>query len=147
MTPTREVRKTAVRLSDGRELSYFDWAAQPGRDAADQRGLLPAQADCQLRYDPLLAAWVMYGAHRQDRSYLPAAADCPLCPSAGGRHTEIPAIDYEVAVFENRYPALAVSAGPASLAVSAGAASPPGALLPVRPSAGRCEVICFTSVW
>jgi UDPglucose--hexose-1-phosphate uridylyltransferase len=136
VTPTRQVRKTAVRLSDGRELIYFDWTAQPGRDAADQRGLAPAQADCQLRYDPLLAAWVMYGAHRQDRSYLPTAADCPLCPSAGGRHTEIPASDYEVAVFENRYPALVESPG---------SASPAGALLPVRPSAGRCEVICFTS--
>jgi len=134
--PTREVRKTAVRLSDGRQLIYFDWTARPGRDAADQRGLPPAQADCQLRYDPLLAAWAMYGARRQDRGYLPGAADCPLCPSAGGRYTEIPAGDYEVAVFENRYPALAESAGPAS---------PPDALLPVRPSAGRCEVICFTS--
>jgi UDPglucose--hexose-1-phosphate uridylyltransferase len=136
VTPTREVRKTAVRLSDGRELIYFDWAEQPGRDAADQRALAPAPADCQLRYDPLLAAWVMYGARRQDRSYLPAAADCPLCPSAAGRHTEIPAGDYEVAVFENRYPALAGSAGPVS---------PAGGMLPVRPSAGRCEVICFTS--
>jgi UDPglucose--hexose-1-phosphate uridylyltransferase len=136
VTPTREVCKTAVRLSDGRELIYFDWAAQPGRDAADLRGLPPGEADCELRYDPLLGAWVMYGARRQDRSYLPAAADCPLCPSADGRHTEVPASDYEVVVFENRYPALAESAGPAG---------PAGALLPVRPSAGRCEVICFTS--
>jgi UDPglucose--hexose-1-phosphate uridylyltransferase len=130
------VRKTVVRLSDGRELSYFDWTAQPGRDAADQRGLAPAPADGELRYDPLLGAWVMYAARRQDRSYLPAAAECPLCPSAGGRRTEIPASDYEVVVFENRYPALAASAAPARQL---------GALLPVRPSAGRCEVICFTS--
>jgi UDPglucose--hexose-1-phosphate uridylyltransferase len=136
VTPTREVRKTAVRLSDGRELIYFDRAAQPGRDAPDQRGLPPLRSDCQLRFDPLLGAWVMYAPLRQDRSYLPAAADCPLCPSAGGRRTEIPASDYEVVVFENRYPALAESAGPASRA---------GALLLARPSAGRCEVICFTS--
>ena len=130
------MRKTAVRLSDGRELIYFDTAVRPGRDAADRRGLPPAQADCQLRYDPVLHTSVMYSAHRQDRSYLPGAADCPLCPSAGGRLTEIPADDYEVVVFENRYPALTESPGPASQA---------GALLPVRPSAGRCEVICFTS--
>jgi UDPglucose--hexose-1-phosphate uridylyltransferase len=136
VTPSREVSKTAIRLSDGRELIYFDRVAQPGRDAADRRGLPPAQAGCQLRYDPLLGAQVMYAARRQDRGYLPAAADCPLCPSAGGRRTEIPASDYEVVAFENRYPALAASAGPASQV---------GALLPVRPSAGRCEVICFTS--
>jgi UDPglucose--hexose-1-phosphate uridylyltransferase len=130
------VRKTAVRLSDGREVIYFDTAARPGRDAADRRRLPPAQADCQLRYDPVLRTWVMYSAHRQDRSYLPRAADCPLCPSAGGRLTEIPASDYEVVVFENRYPALTESPEPVSQ---------DGELLPVRPSAGRCEVICFTS--
>jgi UDPglucose--hexose-1-phosphate uridylyltransferase len=134
--PTRDVRKTAVRLSDGRELIYFDTGARPGRGAADRRGLRSAQADCQLRYDPVLRTSVMYSAHRQDRSYLPAAADCPLCPSAGGRLTEIPASDYEVVVFENRYPALTEPPGPAS---------PAGGLLPIRPSAGRCEVICFTS--
>jgi UDPglucose--hexose-1-phosphate uridylyltransferase len=130
------VRKTAVRLSDGRELLYFDTATRPGRDATDRRGLPPAQPDCQLRYDPLLGTSVMYSARRQERSYLPGPAECPLCPSAGGTQTEIPASDYEVVVFENRYPALAESRGPASRA---------GDLLPVRPSAGRSEVICFTS--
>ena len=125
-----------MRLSDGRELIYFDTAARPERDAADQRGLPPAPADCELRYDPLLRAWVMYAARRQDRSFLPTAADCPLCPSAGGRRTEIPAGDYEVVVFENRYPALAGSAGQHRQA---------GELLAARPAAGRCEVICFTS--
>jgi UDPglucose--hexose-1-phosphate uridylyltransferase len=130
------VRKTAIRLSDGRELVYYDAVAGPGRGAADRRRLPPSAANCQLRDDPLLGTTVMYAAHRQDRSYLPAAADCPLCPSAGGRLTEIPASDYEVVVFENRYPALAASAGPGSQA---------GDLLAVRPSAGRCEVICFTS--
>ncbi|MGB6455518.1 MAG: galactose-1-phosphate uridylyltransferase [Streptosporangiaceae bacterium] len=132
------MRKTAMRLSDGRELIYFDATTRPGRDAADRRRLPPAEADCQLRYDPLLRTSVMYAAHRQDRSYLPPAADCPLCPSTGGRLTEIPASDYEVVVFENRYPALADSRG-------RGPASQGGELPPVRPSAGRCEVICFTS--
>jgi UDPglucose--hexose-1-phosphate uridylyltransferase len=120
VAPAFDVRKTTTRLSDGRELIYFDDAAQSGRQAPDGRGLPPADVDCVLRYDPLLGSSVMYAAHRQDRSYLPTAAHCPLCPSADGRHTEIPASDYEVVVFENRYPALA---GPA----------------------GRCEVICFTS--
>jgi UDPglucose--hexose-1-phosphate uridylyltransferase len=136
VTSTGDIQRTAVRLSDGRELIYFDTGARPGRGTADRRGLASARADCQLRFDPLLRSTVMYSAHRQDRSYLPGAAECPLCPSAGGRLTEIPASDYEVVVFENRYPALAASGG---------AASPAGELLPVRPSAGRCEVICFTS--
>ncbi len=139
MATALDVRKTRTRLSDGRELIYFDAAARPGRHAADRRALPPAAADCALRYDPLLATWVMYAAHRQDRSHLPAAADCPLCPSAGDRATEIPASDYEVVVFENRYPALAGSAG------RCGPGSRTGELRPARPPAGRCEVICFTS--
>lgn len=130
------MRKTAIRLSDGRELLYFGTDAQPDRDGADRRGLPPARPDCELRYDALQRTWVMYAAHRQDRSYLPTAADCPLCPSTGTRQTEIPASDYEVVVFENRFPALAPS--PAR-------PGPAGELLTVRPGAGRCEVICFTS--
>lgn len=136
MTPTREVLKTAVRLSDGRELLYFDWEAQPGRDAADLRRLPSARPHCELRYDPLLGAWVMYAAHRQDRSYLPGAADCPLCPSTETTQNEIPASSYEVVVFENRFPALAESSAHRD---------PDGALLAARPGQGRCEVICFTS--
>lgn len=128
--------KTPIRLSDGRELIYFDTRAQPGRDAADQRDLPTARPETELRYDPLQRAWVMYNASRQDRSYLPTTADCPLCPSTKARQTEIPASDYEVVVFENRFPALAVSAL---------APDRHGDLLSARPGAGRCEVICFTS--
>jgi UDPglucose--hexose-1-phosphate uridylyltransferase len=130
------VRKTAIRLSDGRELIYFDTDAQPGRDAVDLRGLSPAGPDCELRYDPLQRTWVMYAAHRQDRSYLPSTADCPLCPSTPARQTEIPASDYEVVAFENRFPALAPSSAHPT---------PAGDLLAAGPGAGRCEVICFTS--
>ncbi len=54
------------------------------------------------------------------RTYHPPADECPLCPSRDGRHSEIPAADYDVAVFENRFPSLAGDSG-------------------------RCEVVCFTS--
>lgn len=128
--------KTATRLSDGRELIYYDSRPQAGRDIADRRGLPPADPACELRFDPLQRTWVMYAAHRQDRSYLPSTADCPLCPTTATRQTEIPASDYEVAVFENRFPALAES--PLD-------GQPAGDLLPVRAGAGRCEVICYTS--
>ena len=136
------LHKTEIRLSDGRQLLYFDSEPRNGRDATDRRRLPPAQPDCELRYDPLQSAFVMYAAHRQDRSYLPGAADCPLCPSTEARQTEIPAVDYEVVVFENRFPALAASAS-ASVSAETGSARP--GLLTARPGAGRCEVICFTS--
>jgi len=130
------VHKTAIRLSDGRELIYFDTGPQARRAVADRRELSPARPETELRYDPLQRAWVMYNADRQDRSYLPSKAECPLCPSTASRQSEIPDSDYEVVVFENRFPGLAESAG---------ATDPAGDLLTVRPGAGRCEVICFTS--
>ena len=137
MGQPRDVRKTVIRLSDGRDLIYFDAVNQPGRSGTDQRGLPAAESGCELRYDPIAQTWVMYAAHRQDRSYLPSAADCPLCPSADGRRTEIPAPDYEVVVFENRFPALSERGDAVQDA--------PAQLWPTRPAAGRCEVICFTA--
>jgi UDPglucose--hexose-1-phosphate uridylyltransferase len=103
------VHKTTIRLADGRELSYYDAVAGEARDAVDRRNLPPANAASPLRYEPFLDTWILYSSHRQDRSYLPSAQDCPLCPTKEGHPTEIPAADYEVAVFENRFPALSAS--------------------------------------
>ncbi|HEX2903158.1 MAG TPA: galactose-1-phosphate uridylyltransferase [Jatrophihabitans sp.] len=125
---------THIQLSDGRELRYYDPDGAPERSAADRRGLHPTTTESQLRYDPLLDQWIMVASHRQDRIYKPSTRDCPLCPSTDQRQTEIPAEDYAVVVFQNRFPALAPStASPTS----------DGTLL-TRPGAGRCEVICFT---
>jgi len=129
------MRLTAIRLSDGRELRYYDGDGAPERTEADRRGLAQVATESELRYDPLLDQWIMVASHRQDRTYKPSAADCPLCPSTGERLTEIPAPDYDVVVFQNRFPALAPSDGDGLER---------GTLL-ARPGAGRCEVICFTA--
>jgi UDPglucose--hexose-1-phosphate uridylyltransferase len=118
---TAGIWKTSARLADGREIIYFDESPDTGRAAArDGRGLTTAPAGGELRRDPLLGDWVAFAEQRQDRTFLPAAASCPLCPSGPGRGTEIPAASYDVVAFENRFPAL-----------------PAGS--------GRCEVVCFTS--
>jgi UDPglucose--hexose-1-phosphate uridylyltransferase len=132
------VIKTAAWLADGRELFYFDASPQPGRDRPDGRALTTTRPVSELRYDPFQGSWVSYASHRQDRSYLPAADDCPLCPSRPGHPTEIPAADYQVVVFENRFPSL-TAAGPDAARES------PGGLPAHRPAAGRCEVICYTA--
>jgi UDPglucose--hexose-1-phosphate uridylyltransferase len=75
---------------------------------------------------------------RQDRTYRPADGECPLCPSGGGRWSEIPSPAYDVVVFENRFPSFA--SVPGSVLDSSH-----GALLTQRPAVGRCEVVCFTS--
>jgi UDPglucose--hexose-1-phosphate uridylyltransferase len=113
------VFRTSGKLSDGREILYYDLA--PGREVtADERGLPPVESHSEIRYDALLDEWVAIAAHRQTRTFLPPADEGPLDPSAPGRLTEIPAPDYEVVVFENRFPSFSGDTG-------------------------RCEVVCFTS--
>ncbi len=49
---------------------------------------------------------MIIAALRQDRTYKPPPDQCPLCPGPSGLTSEIPAPDYDVAVFENRFPSL-----------------------------------------
>ena len=111
--------RTLQHLADGREIIFFDRPGAPERVVADPRPLPPVAHVTDIRIDPVLDEPVVIASHRQDRTYQPPVDECPLCPSREGRHTEVPTADYQVAVFENRFPSLA---GP-----------------------GRCEVVCFTS--
>ncbi len=147
------MKQAAVTLADGRQLIYFGESADSAAGHPDRRPPDRVQASSQARYDPLLGEWVIFASHRQDRTYLPARADCPLCPSRPGHLTEIPAPGYEVAVFENRFPALsagtgdpAVSGGPGGQRdpVGPGAPAGTGSLLARRQGIGRCEVVCFS---
>ncbi len=138
------MRTTKTRLADGRELVYYDHDDSPPRTARDRRELPPRPAGSDLRHDPFLDAWVMVAAYRQERTFFPSPEECPLCPSGEGRPTEIPESDYDVVVFENRFPALA---GDEPTRVGADAPAAPGAfpgLLASRHSAGRCEVVCYS---
>ena len=79
----------------------------------------------------------MTATHRQDRTFHPPPGYCPLCPTQpGGFPTEIPFESYDIAVFENKFPSLSQS--PPEPAVEG---TP---LMPVRPSQGVCEVVCYT---
>ncbi|GAB2444294.1 galactose-1-phosphate uridylyltransferase [Streptosporangium sandarakinum] len=130
------MKRTITHLADGRELLYFDRRDDADRSAADLRDLPPRPPASELRYDPLTEEWIAVAGHRQSRTFLPPADECPLCPSAPGRLTEIPSSDYDVVVFENRFPSF--SGQPVGTA-------PVGGLSEVRPGTGRCEVVCFTS--
>jgi UDPglucose--hexose-1-phosphate uridylyltransferase len=166
----RRLWKDTGKLADGREIIYFDEAPGQQRAAVPDRrghflpdpgpsphgagpgagtaGQFPASG---LRWDALAGEWVIIAAQRQDRTFLPPAEQCPLCPSREGRLTEIPASDYDVVVFENRFPSLR-GAGTQDDSGNAGAGPADRAPLPLatggvpgRPAVGRCEVVCFTS--
>ncbi len=135
------MRRTAHELADGREIIYFDAdPAAPARTAEDTRDL-PAQAPrSEMRRDPLTGEWVAMAAHRQTRTYKPPADLCPLCPSSPGRPTEVPESDYDVVVFENRFPSFAQA-----IPEHEQSTVDDESMVPAAPARGRCEVVCFTS--
>ena len=132
-------RFSSRTLSDGREIIYVDEQGTPARLAEDPRPVEPRVQSGEVRYDALVDDWVAVAAHRQNRTFMPPKDECPLCAhGVGSAPSEIPEDDYQVVVFENRFPSYAVE--------SVGLEAPdPGGLLGTRPAHGRCEVVCFTS--
>ncbi|MGW4897433.1 galactose-1-phosphate uridylyltransferase [Kitasatospora sp. NPDC004240] len=133
--------RTVSKLADGREIIYYDSTVAGSRGCADRRPLEPTENRSQVRRDPATGAWVTIAAHRQARTYHPPADECPLCPSREGRLSEVPDADYQVAVFENRFPSLAAGAAP----VDGAGAGPDDPLRAAMAGRGRCEVVCFTA--
>lgn len=139
--PTSSPSPTRWTLSDGRELFFFELPGHHSAPVPDRRPL-PHRADSlsELRFDATTGQWVIIAALRQERTYKPPADQCPLCPGPSGTTSEIPAPDYDVVVFENRF---------ASLSGAESAAfrlpTPSGEDFVSAPSHGRCEVICFSS--
>ena len=141
------MKTTHARLADGREILYFDASDDAVRILDDPRDLPPVATNAEIRYDALLDEWVAVASHRQTRTFLPQVQECPLCPSRDGRQTEIPSPDYEVVVFENRFPSFAMGAPALSSRLDGGPSADVEADVSFRRRAGwgRCEVVCFTS--
>lgn len=92
----------------------------------------------ELRWHPFLEEWVITATHRQERTFLPPKDYCPLCPGKpGGFPTEVPREDYDIVVFENKFPSL--RSNPPQPAVEATAVSQ------VKPAQGICEVVLYSS--
>ncbi|MER5636007.1 galactose-1-phosphate uridylyltransferase [Kitasatospora sp. NPDC002227] len=143
------MKKTTTKLADGRELIYYDADESAVRDAVDARPLEAPGALSEIRRDAATGDWVTIAAHRQGRIYHPPADECPLCPSREGRLSEIPGADYDVVVFENRFPSLSADTA-AHLVGGADQEQSPGSaedepLHESEPGVGRCEVVCFTA--
>jgi len=129
---------TRAKLADGRDLLFFALPGHRPAPVADRRPLPGRDPDqTQLRFDRSTGQWVIIAALRQDRTYKPPPDQCPLCPGPTGLTSEVPAPDYDVVVFENRFPSLSGAAEPAL--------TPPGDGFICAPGHGRCEVICFSS--
>ena len=164
------MRKPATKLADGRDLFYFDdspeyVSGQRTRRLDDPRPLpdrfAPIEGEDgtvhpvtgpQMRKDPLTGDWIPMATHRMNRTFLPPADANPLAPARPGAEYsdgEIPDTDYDVVVFENRFPSLMATPEQAQEIAAADGVIPVNGLdgddlYRRAPAAGRCEVICFT---
>ncbi len=128
------MHKQNLRKPDGRELILYSRRAIHDGIVPTSPSNEAVAANPHLRWHPLRGEWITYAAHRQDRTFLPPPEYNPLAPTRDGSFpTELPPGDYDVAVFENRFPSLTGSAH-----------DPPESIVPTAPGKGACEVVVFT---
>lgn len=129
------MHKRSLTKPDGRALILYSRQPIPDGIAAVSPDANPPGLKTHLRWHPLRGEWVAYASHRQNRTFLPPPEYNPLAPTTDpAQPTEVPAGDWEVAVFENRFPTLSAHAEE----------PPPPAIVPTRPGKGACEVVVFT---
>lgn len=91
--------------ADGRGLWLYGYQPQTATPVTES--LDGAGPGAELRWHPLLQEWSIYAAHRQNRTFMPSAADDPLAPTQpGGTLTEVEFPNFEVAIFQNRFASL-----------------------------------------
>jgi UDPglucose--hexose-1-phosphate uridylyltransferase len=158
------IRITPTKLADGRDFFYMDDDSEyvsgaKTRQLRDPRPLTDrfgvrrdANGDVVsytapiMRRDPLTGDWIPMAAARMNRpitagsgalaSGNPLAARKPGDPYQDG---EVPDTDYDVVVFENRFPSMVRVPGVLDTVTYVDGEK----LWEQRPAAGRCEVICF----
>ncbi|MEO0883519.1 MAG: galactose-1-phosphate uridylyltransferase [Pseudomonadota bacterium] len=130
---TQPVYRRSYAKSDGRKLHLYGYTQHtlpplPGEQLEQVTG-------SELRFHPMRQTWSVYAAGRNKRTFKPNAAKDPLAPSKpGDPQTEIPFQDFELCVFDNRFPAF----NPSSELAPTGIGE-----VDRRPAAGTCEVIVY----
>jgi UDPglucose--hexose-1-phosphate uridylyltransferase len=118
---------------DGRRLTLYSRAPLRPDIRAPSPFPEPLHPQPHLRWHPLRGEWVTYAAYRQGRTFLPPPEYNPLAVTTDpAKPTEVPRGDWDVAVFDNRFPSLAFNVGTA-----------PAAIVPTAPATGQCEVVVF----
>jgi UDPglucose--hexose-1-phosphate uridylyltransferase len=119
---------------DGRALTLYSRRPLDENLVAPSPFSQPLEGSAHLRWHPLRGEWVTYAAYRQGRTFLPPPEYNPLAPMKDPANpTEVPAGDWDVAVFDNRFPSL-----------GGHLSAPPELPVPTLPAAGKCEVVVFT---
>ena len=126
------VHKRSHTKQDGRKLYLYGY--NPHTIDRLEGDDLEMFAGAELRLHPLRKTWSIYAGNRNNRTFKPNAATNPLAPSQAGQPlTEIPFPDFELCVFENRFPSLHDSAPP-----------PTENGLTAARAIGGCEVVVYS---
>lgn len=126
--------KRSLIKPDGRNLHLYSRHKISDAIVATNPKHSGVKGEPHLRWHPLREEWVAYASHRQDRTFLPPKEYSPLAPTSSPEFpTELPAGDYDIAVFDNLFASLDL-----------GAKLSPELITPTRPGNGHCEVIVFT---
>ncbi|MBW4564804.1 MAG: galactose-1-phosphate uridylyltransferase [Mojavia pulchra JT2-VF2] len=119
---------------DGRQLTLYSRQPIAEDITAPSPSNEPVRANPHLRWHPLRGEWVAYASHRQGRTFMPPPEYNPLAPTSNPTFpTELPQGKYDVAVFDNRFPSMALAAH-----------NPPESIVETLPAQGACEVVVFT---
>jgi UDPglucose--hexose-1-phosphate uridylyltransferase len=128
------VHRAELIKPDGRLLTLY--ANHPLTvDAAPSPFAEPLQARPHMRWHPLRGEWVTYAAYRQDRTFLPPPQYNPLAVTVDREQpTELPNGNWDIAVFDNRFP---------SLTSAPGVHPVPELFVPSARASGHCEVVVY----
>ncbi len=128
------MHRVELEKPDGRKLYLYSREPIAKGIQATNPPHEPVIGHSHLRWHPLRGEWVAYASHRQNRTFLPPKEYSPLAVTKSADFpTELPAGKYDVAVFENLFPSMSLSATVA-----------PELAVPTQPGIGSCEVVVFT---
>jgi UDPglucose--hexose-1-phosphate uridylyltransferase len=129
------VHRAELTKPDGRSLTLYAKHPLTVDATAPSPFAEPLQNRPHMRWHPLRGEWVTYAAYRQNRTFLPPPQYNPLAVTVDARQpTELPNGNWDIAVFDNRFP---------SLASAPGADPPPELIVPTASASGHCEVVVY----
>jgi len=129
--------RTEITKPDGRRLWFYSWEKPPPKITSLGQSARRESNGLELRWNPVLEEWIVVAPERQERTLFPSDEHCPLCPTRDASlPSEVPASDYELVVFENRFPSFFQNA-----------IAPPRTRKPYKASRARgsAEVVVYSS--